>query len=483
MFFNEDRAHFFNPLSGKYREVVVQCLRLLYQRLYTDLRDYGHALNREQILDIFLEAVARSPVLDGDQDEGRFKTQRELAIFILNRLLSAAWIEKQVDDTTLQSTFSFTRAGRLFTQPFAEIESTRVRTRHRNTRNTRNSLQAFLDSGEVHDLLDAFECSERIISDFTDIIAELEERKRQLVREVEARQLVQHASDEFFDFMEKRFQPDVAVRMSADSVEKYRDEISGLILKIRRKRKEWKSEVEFRLRDLMPDQVVEGHSLLWNLLDGIDARLRNASEVMLPALRRALHSFTQRADIIIRQLSYLAAQQHSDVLDVCQSLMELPKEQQDSLLSSAGERLSGLQGGFVDPEQVRLHTVRKTRVINMVFDDGLDDFDVDARKDLYIQQLLDQAFMVSDGAMRDYVRHTLAQGDAIMSKDLPIRNASDLLAAAHAIEVASSSNLSSEMQFLVTPLGTRSSSEYFSGIDDFAISLVDKQNVESVVDE
>ncbi len=483
MFFNEDRAHFFNPLSGKYREVAVQCLRLLYQRLYTDLRDYGHSLNREQLLDIFLEAVARSPVLDGEQDEGRFKSQRELATFILNRLLSAAWIEKQVDDTTLQSTFSFTRAGRLFTQPFAEMESTRVRTRHRNTRNTRNSLQAFLDSGEVHDLLDAFECSERIISDFTDIIAELEERKRQLVREVEARQLVQQASDEFFDFMEKRFQPDVAVRLSADSVEKYRDEISAVVLKIRRKPKEWKSEVEFRLRDLMPDQVVDGHSLLWNLLDGIDARLRNASEVMLPALRRALHSFTQRADIIIRQLSYLAAQQHSDVLDVCQSLMELPREQQDNLLAAAGENLSGLHGGFVDPEQVRLQSIRKARVFNMVFDDGFGDFDVDARKDLYVQQLLDQAFMVSDGAMRDYVRKTLVQGGTIMSHELPISNASDLLAAAHAIEVASSSNLSSEMQFSVTPLGTRSSNDYFSGIDDFAITLVDKQNLELVVDE
>ena len=176
MFFNEDRPQFFNPLSGKYREVVVQCLRLLYQRLYTDLRDYGHSLNRDQLLDIFLEAVARAPVLDGDQDEGRFKSQRELASFILKRLLNAAWLEKQVDDTTLQSTFSFTRAGRIFTQPFVEMESARVRTRHRNTRNTRNSLQAFLDSGEVHDLLDAYECSERIISDFTDIIAELEEQ-------------------------------------------------------------------------------------------------------------------------------------------------------------------------------------------------------------------------------------------------------------------------------------------------------------------
>ena len=55
MFFNEDRPHFFNPLSGKYREVVVQCLRLLYRRLYTDLRDYGHSLNRDQLVDILLE--------------------------------------------------------------------------------------------------------------------------------------------------------------------------------------------------------------------------------------------------------------------------------------------------------------------------------------------------------------------------------------------------------------------------------------------
>ena len=483
MFFNEDRPQFFSPLSGKYREVVVQCLRLLYQRLYTDLRDYGHSLNRDQLLDIFLEAVARAPVLDGDQDEGRFKSQRELASFILKRLLNAAWLEKQVDDTTLQSTFSFTRAGRIFTQPFVEMESARVRTRHRNTRNTRNSLQAFLESGEVHDLLDAYECSERIISDFTDIIAELEERKRQLVREVEARQLVEQASDEFFDFMEKRFQPDVAVRLSADSVEKYRDEIAELIAKIRRKRKEWKAEVEFRLRELMPDQIVEGHSLLWNLLDGIDARLRNASDVMLPALRKALHSFTQRADIIIRQLSYLSAQQHSDVLDVCKSLLELPAEQQENLLSEAGEAMAGLQTGFVDPDQVRLMTLRKPRVVQAVFDDGVDDFDLDARKDLYVQQLLDQAFMVSDSAMRDYILTTFKKGEKVLSSTLPVNSATDLLAAAHAIEVASSSNLSSELQFLVTPQGTSSSNEYFDQIDEFAIELVEKAVLEVVESE
>ena len=80
MFFNEQRPHFFNPLTGKYREVVAECLRLLYQRLYTDLRDYGHAMNREQLVDIFKEAIARTPVLDEQDDqsenEGRFKTHR-----------------------------------------------------------------------------------------------------------------------------------------------------------------------------------------------------------------------------------------------------------------------------------------------------------------------------------------------------------------------------------------------------------------------
>ncbi len=511
MFFDHDRQHFFKPLTGKYREVVAQCLRLLYQRLYTDLRDYGHALNRDQLMDIFREAIARAPLLDSEQEEGeplaeqgslsipgerqqgvepkelekqgleqqgvegRFKSQRELATFILNRLLESGWLERQVDDATLQSTFGFSRAGRLFTQPFVESDSGRVRTRHRNTRNTRNSLQAFCDSGEVHDLLDAYECSERIISDFTDIIAELEERKRQLVREVEARQLVQQASDEFFDFMEKRFQPDVAVRLSADSVEKYRDEITELVRRIRRKRKEWKAEAEFRLRELMPEHVVDGQSLLWNLLDGIDARLRNASEVMLPALRKALHSFTQRADIIIRQLSYLAAHQHNDVLDICKQLVDLPASEQADRLEQAGEQLSSIQPGFVDPGQVRLFAPRQPRVFQNVLDEDDRDFDREARKDLYVQQLLDQAFMVSDSAVRDYVREALTAGESVDTRNLPVQNARDLLAAAHAIEVASSSNYSDTLRFEVTPSGEVASNDYFTQFDTFSIRLVNDE--------
>ena len=211
MFFSDERKTFFKPLNGKYRGQVVDCLRTFYARLYSSLADYSRNFNREQIIEILEEAIARNPVFEEDEaDEFAVsaRSQREQANWILNQLLEHGWLERQMDEATLQSTYAFTRHGRLFTQPMVEASGGRFRTRHRNTRNTRNALQSFLDKGEVYDLLDAFEYSERIISDFSDVIAELDERKRQLVKEVESQQVVQRASDEFFDFMENRFMPD-----------------------------------------------------------------------------------------------------------------------------------------------------------------------------------------------------------------------------------------------------------------------------------
>ena len=41
MFFVEHRLHFFRPFIGKYREVVAECVRLLYRPFYTDLSGLG----------------------------------------------------------------------------------------------------------------------------------------------------------------------------------------------------------------------------------------------------------------------------------------------------------------------------------------------------------------------------------------------------------------------------------------------------------
>lgn len=115
MFFTQDRPHFFRPLTSKYREIIVECLRLLYLRMFSSMADYGHALKREQMLEILLEALTRAPELEAleptAEGEGRIKTDRERGNWILNLLIEHAWLEVQVDDVALQSNYQFTRLG------------------------------------------------------------------------------------------------------------------------------------------------------------------------------------------------------------------------------------------------------------------------------------------------------------------------------------------------------------------------------------
>lgn len=491
MFFEQERGQFFRPLTGKYRAQVMECLKELYQRLYSSSSaDYGQALARDTLIEIFQEALVRAPVLADemaeaqdeatDPQEGRFRTSREQAGWVLNQLIEHGWLEKQVDEATLQSTFAFTRYGRQFTEPFVAESRTTARTRHRNTRNTRNALESFVERGDIYDLLDAYEYSERIISDFTDVIAELEERKRDLVREMEDQLLVQRASEAFFDFMENRFQPDLSVRLSADNVEKHRDQISSLIHAIRKQDKVFKANAERRLREVLPELAHEGQSVLWVLLDGIDMRLRNASDIMLPALRRALQSFTKRADIIIRQMSYLASQQHNDVLAVCKRLAAMPEKEQEQLLLRAGERMSVPEIGLVDPAQVRLAAPRQRRTIEAALDDGKGDFDVNARKEIYIQQVLDQAFLVNQQALKSYMAGHLRDGKRVSTRELPIENAKDFLAVAHAIGIGASDGLSSEFEFRIEPDDSAGNGgdagQYFIKKDHFTFELVQKES-------
>jgi hypothetical protein len=471
MFFTEDHPHFFRPLIGKYREQVVACLSVLYARFYTTHADYSRVCDREQVLEAFSEAVTRTPLLDGD-DEAAPRGEREQANWILNLLLEHGWLERQTDEATLQSSYAFTRIGRLFTQPMVETAGGRFRTRHRNTRNTRNALRAFLERGEVYDLLDAYEYSERIVADFSDIITELDERKRQLVRDVEAQQIVQRAADEFFDFMEKKFMPDLAIRLSADSVEKYRDEIAELIGKARRKQRDFKASAERELRRAAPELVTDHQrSLYLAILDGIDARLHAACEVMLPALRRALHGFTRRADIIIRQLSFSGAARN-ELLGACRRLATLNDDDYTVALAAVGERLATLNVGFADPEALRLYSARTRRTVNSAVERGQADDPLERRK-LFVQQALERAFALNNRELRDYLVEALAGGHSLRTGSLPIRDARDLLRAAHAIEAGTAAD--GGLRFRVEPTGQVVRTDYYEASDEFVIELIEEQ--------
>ncbi|MBC6906156.1 flagellar protein FliT [Saccharophagus sp. K07] len=476
MFFNDQRHQFFKPLTTKYREQVVECLCLLHQRLYGSAAEYGQSLTREQVIDIFEEALARAPLLeaDGDEVEQRFKSNREQANWILKLLLDHGWIERKVDTATLQTSYPLTRAGRLFSLPLEEIDRRRVRTRHRNTRNTLNSLEAFASRGEVHDLLDALEYSERIIADFTDVISELEERKRDLVKQVESQLLVQQATDQFFEFMEKRFQPDLSIRLSADSVEKHRDRIAQVIQKIRRRDKNFLRDAEQRVRTLAPELVEPNKSVLWYILDTIELRMRNASDIMLPALRMALQSFTKRADIIIRQLSYISVNRDDVTLRACDYLASVDDTARAQALERMGSQLASVSVGLIDPAQVKLTQRKAPAQVNTNVEERAA-LDPEAQKEMMIQALLDQAFVLNNQTLTDYIRRVLADGSRVSSRDLPIKDARELLAAAHIIELGAINNLSSDYEFHVTFSNKEPfSNRYFSQADDFVIELREK---------
>jgi hypothetical protein len=476
-FFVNERTHFFRPLTGKYREQVMACLRALYARLYSSLADYSRIVAREHVLEVFQESITRTPVLDGSEDDGGLPVRgdREQANWMLNVLLEYGWLERHVDEVTLTSTYAFSRIGRLFTQPMHDLEVGRFRTRHRNTRNTCNALRSFLDKPEheVSDLLDAYEYSERIVSDFSDVIAELEERKRELIRDVEAQQLVQRASEEFFDFMEKRFMPDLAVRFSEDSVVKYRDELDGLLRSARRQRKEVKVKVERELRRLAPELIVDAKlSVYIQVLNQIESRLHSAADTMLPALRNALHGFTRRADILLRQLSFSQASQHL-LLDAFDDLAQLSEEERNQLLSAAGEHLSALDVGFVDPDHLRLYTTERRRVVDRTAEAEADD--TESRRRLFIEQALERAFAVNNRQLYDYLVTALSGGHEVRTIDLPIRDARELLYAAHAIEAGASGwGSNAGYRFDIRETHHRVSNEYYLGMDDFVISVVDE---------
>jgi hypothetical protein len=336
----------------------------------------------------------------------------------------------------------------------------------------------FVEQGDVYDLLDAYEYSERIISDFTDVIGELEERKRLLIHEVESQQLIQKASEEFFDFMEKRFMPDLAVRLSVDSVEKYRDEIVTTINAVKRKRRDFKSKAESELRKTAPELIQSNQqSLLFNILDNIEHRIHNASDIMLPSLRRALLNFTRRADIIMRQLSF-SHQGGGDLLfDNLRQLSTLDDDEFALAMNAVSEHMTELNVGFTDPAQIKLRAERVKKVVDTQVE-AVIDMDEASRKKLYLQQILEKAFSVNNQQMSDYLIDAIASGHRISSHQLPVSDAKDLIMRSHVIEAGSAGRQSSEFEFIVTPTGKRVGDDYFVDSDEFTIELVKKQSRE-----
>jgi Family of unknown function (DUF5716) len=257
-FFEAERLKFFRPLNGARRELVVGCLRALYDRLHGPLADYSHHLTRDALKELLLPVVChyRDVLLDEgnaeDLHDGETLEPNALVTLILRKLLADGWLEQFADRAGLVTAFRFSRPGKLFAQALWSLDRP-SRSRQRNMRGCRNALEAALsERGDAHDLVDAYEYAEKVIEDLTDGIDYFQELVRHLMQAASART----QWNEFVEFLE-RFRRDYSKQLTADNATLNRQAIVQKLERLRKAPAAKVRRMEEQLRDIAHWAVIE----------------------------------------------------------------------------------------------------------------------------------------------------------------------------------------------------------------------------------
>ncbi|MBU0992119.1 MAG: hypothetical protein KJ737_06460 [Proteobacteria bacterium] len=477
LFFQEKRLHFFSPLTGKFREATVSCIRNLYLRLNGPEADYSYHLTKKDLIDIFAESIRETPILD-DEDEMTPDTGmpiQERSFWMLRRLKEAGWIEEYMDSGKMQTAYRFTSSGRQFAVPFAQNHS-EIITNTQHTRSTLSHLQSFqthLNNGviSVSDLMIATKLSGEIISDFNEIIEDIVDERRELISSIDREiRVAKEAGDNFFEFMEKRIIPDISVRFSQDSVERYKNDILDHLDAIRARPNEIKAGIEQHLRTLYPSLLrPDRPSILVWALNIIEQRLIAACDVKMPELRAQTDNFIRRAQVLINHLASLAFGE-TDALSVFSLVKKLSNLDTDDIfkvLSDKRSRLSRLSLELVNPEKVKLPKERlKRHIETALFEPS--ETTPDEQRRAVIRQELASAFRVDGASVSDFVIDQLDKFESIEASKFIVNDVSSLLGAIHAPMIGSDGIRSSD-GFTISPAEGRVETDYYSG-NNFKIS-------------
>jgi hypothetical protein len=478
LFFKDRTFNFFGPLTGRYREMAVACIRNLYLRLNGPEADYSYHMTRVDVLDIFVSSIRLAPVLDDEAPaaaEARMSVP-DRAAWMLRKLVDAGWVEAYMDSGTMLTAYRFTAAGRQFAAPFAQRHS-EIITNTQHTRSTLSHLQSFvvrMRGGAISagDLMIAAKLSGEIIGDFNEIIEEIVEQRRALIasvnREIAA---AKQAGDNFFEFMEKRFIPDMCVRFSRDSVERYRNEILDLLDTIRRQSDDVKAAIEAELRNYHPHLLRPGRpSILVWVLDLIEQRLTAACDVKIPELRAQTENFIRRARVLINHLASLAFGEidTDSVFSLVKRLSGFDAARVQAILEDARSRPARIAIGLVNPGKVKLPGRRVPRHIRTLMEKQAPVRPQEQRQ-AFIRQELALAFRIDSASIKDFVIRQLMGGQKVRASHFIIHDAASLLGAIHAPMVGSAGT--SRSLFRVTPADAAIENDFFTS-HDFTIEYL-----------
>ena len=477
MFFETERTHFFRPLYGKHREVIVACVRALYERLHGPSADYAQNLTRDGLRDLLLPVVREArrmpaPQLGSPDDDNPDTTlipdhadDMQGASAVARALQRDGWVESFADRAGLVTAYRLSRAGKLFAEAFWSMERRSSRTRQRNVRSCRNALDAALKNLDAHDLIDAWDYAEKVISDLSEGVDYFQELVRRLMLEAS-----QTPWDGFMEFLD-RFEKEFKKQFTADSVERHRQAIRERIVRLHALDGARRDALEAQLNDIARWAMQErsgGSTLdwmLWRIEDMVEAACNSRH----PELIKAMSVYMQRAASIVQQAQMLHGGRGRRAWSSAIGRVAEAGDGQDALLERLGRAMAPAEVRLLDPASFRLRgqSLRR-RALSITAQPKVSR---EARLAAAMQRAEADAFALPNEEVMKRIRTQLdARGEALRLSQLPAASVADLLANMQLVEAIRSSR---GHGVVATRLAARMDNDYYSGAD-YRIELEDQ---------
>ncbi len=364
-FFENERCKFFRPLNSSRRELVVACLRALYERLHGPAADYAHNLTRDALRELLFPVVREhldQAAPDAEQDEfnaPEADDPQQLTSLLIRTLLADGWLEQFADRHGLVTAFRFSRAGKLFSEALWALDRP-SRSRQRNMRGCRNALDAALSGrGDAHDIVDAYEYAEKVIEDLTEGI----DYFQGLVRHLMQNASVHTQWGEFVDFLD-RFQREYSKQLTSDNAMLNRQAIQQNLERLRAVPDAKFKRMDEQLHDIAHWAAKEhaGNSVYDWLLSRIEDIVDAACESKQPGFVKAMETYMKRVNgLALQSMMLRSGQTRHAYLAAIQKVSESPKDAQDRFLSRIGDQLTTAEVRLLDPASFKLRTATQRR--------------------------------------------------------------------------------------------------------------------------
>lgn len=466
-FFKPGREDFFRPVTGPWREVVVQVVIAMYDAFLGSSSRSTHAIERSHLKDMAVEAIQDYPIIAAEMTEDdrslSLKDENAKANEVIRRLRDHGWIEPFEDPSTRREVFRFTRPGKNAAQWLLEQDSPALRMTQRNVRNTKNSLAAYRDNGDAYDLFMALDHSRRITLDLADDVAEIHEKRRAIVAE----SVHEIALLTYVQYMSGKFAPVTAVKMRADNVYRHEEEIRKLISEIKQRAEEMDLERGARVFRPQPEYV---GSIVLQTLDEILSNLRDAMDTKMRELADAVSEYTDRTSFLALQASVIASAGSASAFNrIVEVVSALSSKKQDAVLGAMAMRLEPYRLALLDESIVRLRKGSPRARVSAVQD--IREPTRQERLEAYLRLAEDKAFAIPVKRVRERLESIIEKTgrDEVLLSEIEVETYDDLLLLTHAMEAAASPEFGSR-RLIAEAVGTRRKNRAVS-FDDYAIRI------------